>query len=245
LGTYRTESKVVQVLEDKGVILTHCDLREKRSIEKACSDLRSLAQEWDVLVLCPGSQDPVGLFDVCDFDEWEESIKINFTGQLRIVYELLAIRNRAADTEPCVLFFAGGPVNRATRFYSAYTVSKIALIKMCELLDAEIPDTRFAIIGPGWVKSKIHDATLKAGKELAGENYELTKQKLASNECTPMDRILDCLDWLVRAQRNVVSGRNFSVVWDAWDTEELSQKLLLDFDIYKLRRHGNDLLARK
>ena len=35
---------------------------------------------------------------------------------------------------------------------------------MCELLDAEVPDVKFVILGPGWVRTKIHDAVLQAGK---------------------------------------------------------------------------------
>ena len=44
---------------------------------------------------------------------------------------------------------------------------------MCELLDAEIHDTAFTILGPGWVNTKIHQSTL-ANKHKAGENYKKT-----------------------------------------------------------------------
>lgn len=113
---------------------------------------------------------------------------------------------------------------------------------MCELLDAEICDTRFVILGPGWVKTKIHEATLKAGSR-AGSNYQRTIEKLAGDECTPLERVLDCCDWLVTTPRQIIGGRNFSVVYDKWGSKELTALLDQEPDMYKLRRHGNNWLT--
>ena len=168
-----------------------------------------------------------------------KSVRANFTGQLQIVRELLPARNLNSSHGPCVIFFAGGGTNNAVKNYSAYTISKIALIKMCELLDAEIPDTRFTILGPGWVKTKIHQETLRAGK-VAGANYQRTLHKLESDECTPMERVLDFLDWAIEQPREVIGGRNFSIVNDLWGTGRLNQQLAATPDMFKLRRFLND-----
>lgn len=237
-GTYRKKSNTTAELSEIGVELIHCDLSDNSSVQKACFELRNLCPLWDNLILSAGSQEPIGSFISCNFDDWADSIQVNFTSQLRIVKELLPNRSTNNILGPCVLFFAGGGTNNATVNYSAYTISKIALIKMCELLDAEILDTRFAIVGPGWVKTKIHEATIKAGIR-AGENYEKTKYKLSSNECTSMNEVLDCCDWLINSSREGISGRNFSVAFDMWGKQELSEKLVSDFDMYKLRRKGN------
>jgi len=240
-GTYRTRSQSVDKLLSHGAKLIYCDLLNPISIRDACSNLRTLCPEWDALVMCSGTQGPVGLFTECNFDEWEESIRVNFTSQMRLVHELLPSRRVESALGPCVLLFAGGGTNNAPVNYSAYIVSKIALIKMCELLDAEISDTRFVIVGPGWVKTKIHSSTLKAGVQ-AGTNYQRTTKKLASDECTPMDQVLDCCDWVADPSRELISGRNFSVVFDMWGTEELAKMLAENYNMYKLRRYGNDWL---
>lgn len=239
VGTYRTQSPAVIALADQGVGLVACDLSDPAGIDAAASELRARCPSWDVLVLCPGTQEPVGPFVACEFDAWERSLRINFTAQMRIVHELLPARRTSTAPSPCVLFFAGGGTNSAPVNYSAYIVSKIALIKMCELLDAEIPDTRFSVVGPGWVKTKIHAATLSAGTR-AGANYQRTLDKLAGDECTPMGRVLDCCDWLVEAPREVVSGRNFSVGFDRWGRRELAERLSNHPNMYKLRRFGNE-----
>jgi NAD(P)-dependent dehydrogenase (short-subunit alcohol dehydrogenase family) len=242
-GTYRTSSLAVEALQSRGAELARCDLASPSSIRESCVTLRNRCPAWDVLVLAPGSQEPIGNFMECAFDEWEQSVIINFSSQMRIVHELLPSRRLDRAHGPIVMFFAGGGTNNATVGSSAYTISKIALIKMCELLDAEIPDTRFVIMGPGWVRTKIHDATLKAGVR-AGANYNRTAEKLAGDEMTPIDHVLDFCDWVETQPRRLVSGRNFSIVFDSWGSEELANLLAGQPDVYKLRRHGNDLLVR-
>jgi len=244
LGTYRTRSQVVDELETQGVKLLCCDLSDTDSICQVCSELKKLCSKWDVLVLCPGTQDPIGLFMEDDFDEWENSIRVNLTSQLRIVHALLPFRNIDQKLGPCVIFFAGGGTNDAPLNYSAYILSKIGLIKMTELLDAEVKDTRFVIVGPGWVKTKIHESTLRAGNK-AGSNYQRTIERLAGNELTPMEKVIDCCDWIIESPRNIVSGRNFSVMFDMWGTPELIKKLTEEPNMYKLRRYGNDFMVKR
>jgi len=238
-GTSRTESLGVQALRDAGALLVDCDLSRRSSVEAACETLCVKAAGWDVLVLCPGTQEPVGPFEQCDFDAWEDSLRVNFAAQLRVVHHLLPARSRASAAGPCVLFFAGGGTNSATVNYSAYTVSKIALIKMCELLDAEIRDARFVTVGPGWVRTKIHQATL-AARARAGATYEETLQRLGDGRFTSMQDVVASCEWVIEAPRDVVGGRNFSTVNDAFGSPDLDAALRLDANMYKLRRSGND-----
>ena len=239
-GTYRTEATLVNTLRSRGVKLVRCDLADRNSIINACSRLAGESPEWDVLVIAPATQDPVGPFLELDFDQWEDSILVNFTAQMRIIHSLIPTRRQNSELEPCVLLFAGGGTNNAPVNYSGYIISKIAQIKMCELLDAEIPSVRFVIVGPGWVKTKIHESTLIAGSRLSGDNYQRTMEMLHGDKLTSMDEVLDCCDWLIKSPREQISGRNFSVVYDSWGSQELSSQLEWDADMYKLRRSGND-----
>lgn len=239
IGTYRTPCDAVSRLEPQLSFLVKCDLTITADVEHASSCMKERFPSWDVLVLGPGLQDPVGLFLECDFDQWAESITVNFTNQLRILHRLLPNRSFCRETPPTVLLFAGGGTNNAPTCYSAYIASKIALVKMTEILAAEIPDVKFVIVGPGWVKTKIHNSTLQA-PEKAGTNYARTVEKLASNDCTPMEAVVACCNWLIESPKDLVSGRNFSVVFDSWGSPKLDDLLANHPDMYKLRRFGND-----
>lgn len=237
-GTYRQESSIVDLQRENGVTLYQCDLEIASEIDNVSERIVETFARWDVLVLAAGTQVPVGHFSAVDIDDWCMSIQTNFLGQVRFVHRLMTHRNLETDRSPTVIFFAGAGTNNAPTNYSAYVVSKIASIKMTEVLAAEFPDTRFVIVGPGWVKTKIHQATLSA-EHAAGDNYERTVQKLESNDCTSMNDVVDCCNWLIGSDRDAVTGRNFSVVFDDWGHETLLEELVADNDMYKLRRFGN------
>jgi len=240
-GTFRTRSLLCDELEDMGANLVPCDLEDKTSINSAITSIKS-GMHWNTLTIATGNQEPVGKFLTCNFESWQQSINVNFINQLKIVHGLM---NHKSALQSSVLFFAGGGTNNATVDYSAYTISKIALIKMVELLDEEISDTSFSILGPGWVKTKIHDSTLNA-PERAGENYHKTIQMLENNgaACYPIEKVIECCDWLLSSPRELVGGRNFSAVHDPWESDSI-ELILNDSNLFKLRRYGNDFFEIK
>lgn len=242
-GTYRTQSLAVDELKSRGATLAHCDLVEPRSIEQAVAELKERAADWDVLVLASGLLEPIGPFVDCQFDDWLASIEVNFSALLRVLHGLLPARRRRSERGPVALFFAGGGTNSAPQNYSAYIVSKIACIKMVELLDAEISDTRFAILGPGWVKTKIHQPTL-AVEVRAGPAFAEATRRFAANDWVSMEQVVACCERIIEAPRKAIGGRNISLVYDHWDDPKLYDMLAADPDLYKLRRLGNDTLFK-
>jgi NAD(P)-dependent dehydrogenase (short-subunit alcohol dehydrogenase family) len=234
-GTYRRRTARLEALAARGVKLASCDFAEAGSVDDAAASLREACPDWDVLALCAGTMEPIGPFSAVAFDEWNRSFDVNFTNQLRFLHRLLPAR-RSREGRPTVLLFAGGGVNGAPINTSAYTIAKIALVKACELLDAEMPDACFAIVGPGWVRTKIHEETLRAGPR-AGSNLDRTTERLASDRFTPMQDVLECCDWIVSSPREIVGGRNISVVDDPWREASLAEALRAEPGAYKLRRH--------
>jgi short-subunit dehydrogenase len=237
-GTYRIFSSNCIKLLEIGAKLFKCDLESTSSIKKAAIKIKKL-KNWNTLILAAGTQDPIGKFGRIRFDSWEKSIKINLINQLRFFHEILNKRDLSSKIKPRVIFFAGGATNSSNKNYSAYTISKIASIKMCELLASEIPDTIFSILGPGWVKTKIHDSTIK-NKKNSEENYYKTISMLNSNECYPMYKIVKCVNWLIKSPGSLVNGRNFSAAYDPWENKKINQ-IKKDFNCFKLRRFGNNL----
>ena len=239
-GTYRTASSSLNELAQLGVNIFPCDLLDDNSTDNACKLLENWAGFWDALIICPGTLDPISKFEDAEFSKWEKSLKINFIAPMRVVRKLLPSRNITKRSAPTVLFFAGGGSNSAPNLFSAYTVSKIALTKMCELLDAEQDDTKFVIIGPGWVRTKIHETTLAAGEEI-GLPHQMTVERLEKNQFVSMTRVVDCCDWAIHASKTAIGGRNISAEHVAWDNPQLENSLIKDSQIYKLRRKGNNL----
>jgi len=184
--------------------------------------------------------EPIGKFFKCDFDTWEQSIRVNSTAQLRLLHEIYPLRRKGSTCH--VVFFAGGGTNNPFTNYSAYCAAKIMLIKICELLDDENKDLNVFIIGPGWVRTKIHNQTLNS-RSAAGRNYERTLEFIRSkNNGTDYKDIYDCINWCIAQGRAVSGGRNFSVAHDIWHNggKALARQLRATHDKFKLRRFKNN-----
>ena len=215
-GSYRTiTSQITPAIKSYT-----CDLSEKRSIDNFI-DTYSEQETWDNLVIFPATMEPIGQFEKISINEWIESFQINFTHQVYLLHRLLSSSNRK-DSK--VLLFAGGGVNSAPLNYSCYTTSKISMIKLIELLDQEIKDISFSILGPGWVKTKIHNQSIQ--EKFADLNsYKETKRRILENDFVDMNKVIDSIMWILYAEKKLVGGRNFSTAHDPWGSEELNDML--------------------
>jgi NAD(P)-dependent dehydrogenase (short-subunit alcohol dehydrogenase family) len=183
--------------------------------------------------------EPIGPWASLDFDAWERSVTVNSLAQLRVLHGLYPFRR--PDTVVHAAFFAGGGTNNPFTNYSAYCVSKIMLIKMCELIDDEVPDVNAFIIGPGFLPTKIHEQTF-ANPDGAGDNVEKTRRFYeAPGQAASYRDIYDCINWCVAGGRPVMGGRNLAAVHDPWKEsgDALAEALRHDRNRYKLRRDGN------
>jgi NAD(P)-dependent dehydrogenase (short-subunit alcohol dehydrogenase family) len=239
VGTYRQSAQLARIPASCRVL--PCDIESRRSVDDFVEACVRAGVVWDVLVIAVGTEEPIGPFWECDEDEWERGVNVNALAPLRVLRKVHRLRNQSGRAS--VLFFSGAGTNSAAPAYSAYCASKILLIKMCELLDAESPDTSFVIIGPGIVRTKIHDQTLRAPAR-SGDNYRKVVDFLGSSQPgTSHDDIYACVQWCTQADKKVVGGRNISLVYDVWRDggEDLAKALCRNPELYKLRRFGNDL----
>jgi NAD(P)-dependent dehydrogenase (short-subunit alcohol dehydrogenase family) len=227
IGTYRFWGKLSEIEDLPDCRLFYCDISDKKSVQDFFRDLERMKIKWDIFISCVGDLRPYDNFFGTNFDVWEDSVRVNSTEQLRVVHALCPLRNK--KTISSIVFFAGGGVNSAPIGLSAYTASKIMLIKMCELLDAENPDLKAFIVGPGYIKTKIHDS-IKA---------DIAKGKKQTN----LADVYQVICWLTAQDKQVVGGRNFSIAHDPLfgiGACMLARELSEDPEMYKLRRCGND-----
>lgn len=238
IGTYRTDPKGLP--GDKSLTLIHCDLDRSEAIGELAQEVQKRGVNWDVFISAVGVLNPIKPFFDCDFNAWNHSTQLNSSSQLHALHALHPFRS---PKQLChVIFFAGGGSNGPFPRYSAYCAGKILLTKMCELLANENPDLNVFISGTGWVRTKIHQATLDA-KSDAGKNYHTTKTFLDDkDEGTPLERIYQHIIWGINVGPQTTSGRNFSIVHDNWESQDdpLSRLLGKDQELFKLRRYGNN-----
>jgi NAD(P)-dependent dehydrogenase (short-subunit alcohol dehydrogenase family) len=231
----RTEQRL-RDLETIPNLTTHqCAIADGGDVERLAGELRAAGCDWQLFASCVGTTEPIGRFFDVDFDDWERSIVVNFTAQLRVLHALWPLRRREQTVD--VMYLAGGGTNGPFRNYSAYCASKIALIKMCELINDEADDANAFIIGPGYTRTRIHEETLRAGPVAAGGEYDKVRAYLEV-QGTSFDDIYEHLRWCMLKGRRVAGGRNFSTVHDLWRDggEALASALRDEPDAFRLRR---------
>lgn len=238
IGTYRQSKNLNELKHFKNCFLIKCDLAKTNDIKKLGDYFRNHVLSWDIFISCVGNPLPVVSFFESNFNEWSQSVHTNCIAQLQVLHVLYAYRSKKMSD---VIFFAGGGMNGTVVNFSAYTVSKILLAKMCEFLDGENDDLNIFIVGPGWTKTKIHQTILDDIRTSKTKIME-TKKFFKSKTGTSMHEIFESIEWLRSQGKRIVSGRNFSIVYDPWrkdKRQQLVQALRKDDNMYKLRREGN------
>lgn len=232
--TYRRRDSVADLATRANLALLECDVSMSASVDEMARRFAALGWHWDLFLSSVGTMEPIGPFFDTAFADWERSIAVNAIGQLRALHALYKSRRPGRIVD--AMFFAGGGTNNPFTNYSAYAVSKIFLIKMAELLDDEAPDLNVFVLGPGYVRTKIHDETLRSGGR-AGRNLEKTLEFL-KGDGTSHEDIYRCIEWCCTQGRPVAGGRNLSVVHDPWRDggADLAAALRDDPNLFKLRR---------
>ena len=238
IGTYRKKKPNVNVsLYKKNLKFVKCDITNPSDLIKLKNFIIKHKFKWNLIFSSVGTSEPIGRFFSINFKNWEKSVYVNMISQLKTIHKLYPLRNKNKICNIALL--AGGGTNNPMRCYSAYCVSKIALIKMCELIYDENKDLNIFILGPGFTRTKSHLETLKAGSKAELNYLRVKKFWESGSQGTDFKEIFDCMDWCIKIGPKIISGRNISVVHDNWGTVGLKKRLMKDYDMYKFRRHKN------
>ena len=120
-------------------------------------------EPWDLMILAQGTLEPIGKFFDCGQQNWIESVRVNGLLPLACLRKAWDQRNPNAT----VVFIAGPNLKHPTPTYSAYRAGKAMIAALVETLGMEYPDTRFRILHPGVVNTKIHRQSINAGARAA------------------------------------------------------------------------------
>ena len=100
-------------------------------------------------------------------------------------------------------------------------------------------------MAPGFVVTRLHQQTLNAGKEIAGDAFFQATQKQIENGGVPPEKAADLTCFLLSSKSDGISGKFISAQWDPWYTDEFQKLLREDKDIVTLRRIDNKSFFKK
>ncbi|MBI2339352.1 MAG: SDR family oxidoreductase [Deltaproteobacteria bacterium] len=235
----RRRERLEQVASTNSGIRHHvCDVSNENSVATFADFVGKQFDALDVLINCAGLQGEIGRFDRTDSKKWKETFEINVYGTYLVTKHLLPLLLKSKIKK--ILNFAGGGAFGNFPNYSAYAISKAAVVRFTENSAEELAGLGVQIncVAPGFVATDIHRATLEAGEEVVGEGYyRFTREKMKKGS-VPLDLVVKCILFLISPESNGLSGKTISASFDKWgaDVFRASIKEIMNSDLYTLRR---------
>ncbi|MEK7382583.1 MAG: SDR family oxidoreductase, partial [Elusimicrobiota bacterium] len=122
--------------------------------------------------------------------------------------------------------------------FSAYAVSKAAIVRFAETLAEEVRGQGIDVnaIAPGALNTRLLDEVLAAGPEKAGGQFFERSSKQKESGGAPLGVAAELAAFLASDQSDGITGKLISAVWDDWARWPEHIDELRSSDVYTLRR---------
>jgi NAD(P)-dependent dehydrogenase (short-subunit alcohol dehydrogenase family) len=170
----------------------------------------------DVLANVAGVYGAIGPIESVDLDGWEQALNINLLGTLYACQAVLSVM--VARRSGTIINMSGGGATSPLARFSAYGVSKAAVVRLTETLAEEVRDYGITVnaIAPGAVDTPLQDAVLEAG-ERAGDLYGRIKALRESGAGgTAVEVPAQLAVFLASDESNGLTGRLIAAPHDGW-----------------------------
>ena len=135
------------------------DLSDRRQIANVKEDL----EQHNIVGLInnAGIHGPIGRFEDLSFDQWLDTFQVNLFSAASLTHACIpAIRKE----QGFIIFVSGGGSAFPRINYSAYGVSKCAVIRLSEALSVELsPDVLVYCIAPGPNRTRLLEEAVRSG----------------------------------------------------------------------------------
>ena len=210
-----------------------CDVGEPADVERLVSGTLERHGRIDVLVNNAGLYGPVGPVTDNDPGAWLEACRVNLFGVFLTTHHVG--RAMIAQGGGAIVNLSGGGGTAPKPRYSSYAASKAGVLRLTEnaAVELEPHGIRVNAIAPGFIATRIHEATLAAG-EASGE-LELVKAKIAEGGDDPR-KAAELALFLAGEEAEGITGRLFSAIFDDWKNPAVREKLRASKHLFTLRR---------
>lgn len=192
------------------------------------------------LVAAAGVLGPIGALEDLDPAELRTTIEINVIGTMLALQHAIPRLRRSGGRAVTV---SGGGATAPLPRYDAYAASKAAVVRLTENVAAR-KEIELNAVAPGFVVTRMHDQTIRAGPQAAGPEYhERTRAQLEAGGF-PAAEAAELVCFLLSDRAAGISGRLLSAQWDPWRDPEFLARLRSDPDLATLRRIDDQFFAR-
>lgn len=215
------------------------DVSNPKEVKRMVKNTLQRFGKIDILVNNAGIQGPIGPLEKNNSKDWLKTIEVNLFGTFLCAKEVLPYMRRQKRGK--IINFSGGGATSSRPNFSAYAVSKTAIVRLTEILTDELKEYSIQVnaIAPGAVNTKMTEEVLRAGKGAGKKAISEAKKQLKSGG-TPPERVAELVLFLASNKSDGLSGKLISAVWDnwkEWDKEKINN--IMKSSDYTLRRIDN------
>jgi NAD(P)-dependent dehydrogenase (short-subunit alcohol dehydrogenase family) len=216
------------------VLAQSCDVADADAVARLFDQTEAAFGRVDGVIHAAAVIGPIGSVLEVDPGAWLETVRIDLFGCF-LVLRTAAERMREGGGR--IVLLSGGGATAAFPNYSAYASSKAGVVRLAETAARELAHYDIAVnaLAPGFVATRMHEATLEAGERAGADYLERTRQELAAGGVPPETAARAAL-FLVSPASAGISGRLFAAPWD--DMSQWAQRVpeIAESDVFTLRR---------
>lgn len=156
---------------------------------------------------------PGGRLHEVDFEEYRRSIEVNLTAPSFLCH--LALRHWEDRRRAGVLInLSGGGATSPRPTFSAYAITKTALVRLTETIAVEYPKHRAYAISPGALMTPMIEAILRMDpKKVHPGDFAEAERRSREGGVDP-DKAANLVLWLLQEQPEHLNGRLIHAIWD-------------------------------
>ncbi len=220
------------------------DISDLDAVAKFASWCRQEFGNVHGLVQCAAVMGPIGPTLQVDLGAFNAAWKVNFLGTLALIQSFANLFSKGQRRK--IVLFGGGGAGSSFPHYSAYACSKVALVRMVENIANEpsCADLDINIIAPGFVATRLHQATIEAGRDAVGEQYFDRTVREISTGGVPSEKAAGLVAFLLSSSSDGITGKFIAAPWDPWASPEFQSKLRKISDFAALRRVDDTVVFR-
>ena len=236
----KNKEKIINKLnifnEKEKVKLFELDILKEKNILKFIKKNKKILEKTNILILTFAEQGQIDNFFKLNTKKFYKTLYINFFSYV-IFFQNLSTIFKKKTKKLIILFSGGGSVSYRKNFFP-YSLSKLCLIKLTEILNQEIQNKhiRFNILSPGIIFSNMTKKVLKCKDKISKEEYKKLKLNLKNSQKN-INKIYDTINFLYSPKGDKIRGKIISSAWDGiLKFKKNKIKRLINSNIYTISR---------